>query len=358
MKRIMLLVLALVMSAICMTAQIYEAEIQSFGNYDMEGKKFYVISANPNISNKDLEFLDYKDYITQCLILKKAILCENSDSADVCVLFDYGVVDKSYMANVAIPIWGITGSTAVTTTSSYVGRYGSFTSSTNVSTLTTGVKGILNLNKKVEEYCRAINLYAYDNKDRSGDPVMLWKTNIKSEGESRDLQKVIPYLSYLALPYMGNQTNRIVRSNVNEDKVDVYFIKNKYYVADNIYFVQPVKEESGLPVHVHSVVVDKECCKVDLKAKCVPGLFSVPRITNRTYLVHDNKKYPIQVVLRTGKSVENFLNATITLDYTDKNYIQLHFPVELQEGDTFDIISYKNKKETKVCLHFKDIEVK
>jgi hypothetical protein len=356
MKKV-LLVLALVMTmaANARGADIYEAEIQSFGNYDMEGKKFYVISANPNISNKDLEFLDYKDYITQCLILKKAILCENSDSADVCVLFDYGVVDKSYVANVAIPIWGITGSTSVTTTSSYVGRYGSFLSSTTVSSATTGVTGIVNMNKNVEEYCRAINLYAYDNKDRSGDPVMLWKTNILSKGESRDLQQVIPYIAYLALPYIGFQANRIVRSTINTDKVDVYFIKKKYYIADNIYSVQAIKEASGLPIHVRYVILDKESCKVDLEANCVPGLFSVPKITNRTYLVHNNKKYPIQAVLRPAKSVDNLLNETITLDYTDKNYIQLHFPVELQEGDTFDIISYKNKKETKVYLHFKDI---
>ena len=50
MKKI-LLVIALVMAvaANARGADIYEAEIQSFGNYDMEGKKFYVISANPNI---------------------------------------------------------------------------------------------------------------------------------------------------------------------------------------------------------------------------------------------------------------------------------------------------------------------
>jgi hypothetical protein len=358
MKKI-LLVLALVMAvaANARGADIYEAEIQSFGNYDMEGKKFYVISANPNISNKDLEFLDYKDYITQCLILKKAILCENSDSADVCVLFDYGVVDKSYAANVAIPIWGVTGSSSVTTTSSYVGRYGSFLSSTTVSSSTKGVTGIVNINKNVEEYCRAINLYAYDNKDRSGDPVMLWKTNILSKGASRDLQEVIPYISYLALPYMGVQTNRIVCRTINADKVDVYFIKKKYYIADNIYSVQAIKEASGLPIHVRYVVLDKESCKVDLEAKYVQGLFSVPKITYRTYLIYKNEKYPIQAVFRPTKSVDNLLNETITLDYTANNFLQLEFPVTLQKGDTFDIVSYKNKKETKVYLHFKDIVV-
>ena len=65
MKKV-LLVLALVMGAVAnaYSRDIYESEVQSFGNYNMEGKTFYVISANPNVSNKDLEFIDYKDYIT------------------------------------------------------------------------------------------------------------------------------------------------------------------------------------------------------------------------------------------------------------------------------------------------------
>ena len=304
MKKI-LLVLALVMAvaANARGADIYEAEIQSFGNYDMEGKKFYVISANPNISNKDLEFLDYKDYITQCLILKKAILCENSDSADVCVLFDYGVVDKSYAANVAIPIWGVTGSSSVTTTSSYVGRYGSFLSSTTVSSSTKGVTGIVNINKNVEEYCRAINLYAYDNKDRSGDPVMLWKTNILSKGESRDLQEVIPYIAYSGIQYMGKQSNGIKHRTVNHDNVNTYFIKNKYYITDNFYLVHSNKEEHDLPIEILSIFQDTECCRINIKAKYVQGYFSYPKFKYQTYLVYKNIKHPIQAVYKPTTTI-------------------------------------------------------
>jgi hypothetical protein len=358
MKKI-LLVLALVMAvaANARGADIYEAEIQSFGNYDMEGKKFYVISANPNISNKDLEFMDYKDYITQCLILKKAILCENSDSADVCVLFDYGVVDKSYAANVAIPIWGVTGSSSVTTTSSYVGRYGSFLSSTTVSSSTKGVTGIVNINKNVEEYCRAINLYAYDNKDRSGDPVMLWKTNILSKGESRDLQEVIPYIAYSGIQYMGKQSNGIKHRTVNHDNVNTYFIKNKYYITDNLYLVHSNKEEHDLPMEILSIFQDTEYCRINIKAKYVQGYFSYPKFKYQTYLVYKNIKHPIQAVYRPTKSHYNYLNESMTLDITNNNLIQMQFPVNLQKGDTFDIISYYNKKETRVYVHFKDIVV-
>jgi hypothetical protein len=356
-KILVLMALVMAMAANAHGADIYEAEIQSFGNYDMAGKTFYVISANPNVSNNDLEFLDYKDYITQCLILKKAILCENSDSADVCVLFDYGVVDKSYVANTAIPIWGVTGSTSVATTSSYIGRGGAFLSSVTTNSISTGVNGVLNVNKNVEKYRRVINLYAYDNKDRSGDPVMLWKTNIISEGENRDLQKVIPYIVYTAIPYMGKQSNRIVRGAVNSDKVDVYFIKNKYYIADHIYLLQPKKEENGLPINVQSVVINEECCKVNFWANYILGYFSDPKFAYQTYLVCMNEKYPIEAVLMPTKSSRNLLNEKIILDSSDKHFLQFIFPVKLQKGDTFDIISYKNKKETKVYLHFKDIVV-
>ena len=336
MKKI-LFALALMMGAICVMGQdVYESEIQSFGDYDMKGKTFYVISANPNISNNDLEFLDYKDYITQCLILKGAILCENSDSADVCVLFDYGVVDKSYVANVAIPVWGII------TTSRYIN---------------TIVTGVLNTKENIKDYRRVINLYAYDNKNRTSDPVMLWKTNIASSGISRDLQEVIPYIAYSGIQYMGKQSNGIKHRTVNHDNVNTYFIKNKYYITDNLYLVHSNKEEHDLPIEILSIFQDTEYCRINIKAKYVQGYFSYPKFKYQTYLVYKNIKHPIQAVYKPTKSHYNYLNESMTLDITNNNLIQMQFPVNLQKGDIFDIISYYNKKETKVYLHFKDIVV-
>ena len=364
----MLFVLALVMSAVtnAYSRDIYESEIQSFGNYNMEGKTFYVISANPDVSNKDLEFLDYKDYITQCLILKNAIPCENSDSADVCILFDYGVADKSYVANVAIPIWGRTGSTVITTTSRYIVGGGVFQSSSVTSSINTGVTGILNRNEKIQEYRRVINLYAYDNKDRTSDPVMLWKTNISSSGSSRDLQEVLPYIAHTAIPYMGQQTNGIKTLQVSPYNIKVFLIRNKYYLKKGLSLASEVKDDN-LPLTAHSILQDEWSTTINIMAR---GVFLCPkyeRLTyfvckfdRRTYLVCNNQKYPIIRLYapcdETYPDNPDLLGRRLVFHPGD-NLIQMKFHTLLQKGDTFDIISYKNAKETKVLMHLKNIVV-
>ena len=362
MKKI-LLMLALVMGAVtyAYSRDIYESEIQSFGNYNMEGKTFYVISANPNVSNKDLEFQEYKDYITQCLMIKKAIPCENSDSADVCILFDYGVVDKSYVANVPIPIWGITGSKVISTTSRYIGGGGVLQSSTVTSSINTGVTGILNQKENIQDYRRVINLYAYDNKDRTSDPVMLWKTNISSSGSSRDLQEVLPYIAHSAIPYMGQRTNGIKTFQVSPYKLEVFLIRNKYYLERGLSLASKVKEENDLPLIVHSISQDECSTTINIMARNTIGIFSYPKFKSQTYLVCNNQKYPIVELYapcnENYPSNPNLLDQGFVLSQGD-NLIQMRFHTPLQKGDTFDIISYKNKKETKVYVHFKNIVVK
>ena len=335
MKKV-LFVLALVMGAVAnaFSRDIYESEVQSFGNYNMVGKTFYVISADPKVSNKDLEFQDYKDYITQCLILKGAILCENLDSADVCVLFDYGVVDKSYVANVAIPIWGIT------ITSRYIN---------------TIVTGVLNSKEDIQDYRRVINLYAYDNKDRTSDPVMLWKTNIARSGISRDLQEVLPYIAHAAIPYMGKQTNGIKTQTISSCKIEVSLIREKYYLEKGLSLVSTVKETNGLPLEVHSISQDEWSTSINIIAKKMIGAFSFPTFKRQTYLVCNGQKYPI-IGLYNPCDGENLLGQGFELNHGD-NWLLMKFHTLLQKGDTFDIISYKNTKETKVYVHFKDIVV-
>ena len=341
MKKV-LLVLALVMGAVAnaFSRDIYESEVQSFGNYNMVGKTFYVISADPKVSNKDLEFQDYKDYITQCLILKGAILCENSDSADVCVLFDYGVVDKSYVANVAIPIWGIT------TTSRYIN---------------TIVTGVLNSKEDIQDYRRVINLYAYDNKDRTSDPIMLWKTNISSFGSSRDMQEVLPYIAHAAIPYMGKQSNGIKIFQISAYKIEAFLIRNKYYLEGGPSLASKVKEENDLPLTVHSILQNDWSTTINIMARNKSGIFSYPKFKSQTYLVCNNQKYPI-IGLYTPCNENypgnpNLLDQGFVLNQGD-NLIQMKFHTLLQKGDTFDIISYKNMRETKVYVHFKNLVVK
>ena len=359
MKKILFLLTAMIAVVSNVQSAVYTSEIQSFGNYCMDGKTFYVISGNPNVSNKDLEFLEYKDFVTQCMLLKNGILCENSDSADVCILLDYGIVDKSYVASRSVPVWGITGTSLVTTTCRYISAAGTSLTSTAVSSV--GISATLNYPVEVPRYRRVLNLYAYDNKEKQEEPIMIWKTNILSEGISRNLLEVMPYMVYTGIHYMGKQTNSIKRGTISEYDMDVFFIRNKYHLRDDVHFVQPaVSNVTDLPIAVHSVVCDEKSTTVNLIARYVPDKLTYPKFREQTYIVYKGVKYPIHAVylpLTESKyKNRNYLNKGFVLEH-DYNLIQLLFPIQLQKGDTFDIISYANKKESKLFVQFNNIVV-
>ena len=73
-----------------------------------------------------------------------------------------------------------------------------------------------------------------------------------------------------------------------------------------------------------------------------------------------NQKYPI--IGLYAPCDETYPNNPDLLDrrivfHPGDNLIQMKFHTLLQKGDTFDIISYKNAKETKVLMHLKNIVV-
>ena len=58
--------------------------------------------------------------------------------------------------------------------------------------------------------------------------------------------------------------------------------------------------------------------------------------------------YPIiAVYLPCETGYWNHLESNISLQPSQTKLIQLVFPIKLEKGDTFDIVSYSNKKETK-----------
>lgn len=297
----------------------YEVEVSSFGDYDMSGKTFYIMSGNKDVSNKDLEFLSYKDIVDQLLIRKKAILSYNQDSADVCVLMDYEIIDKSYV--------------------------------------TTQGQSIIYSYKK-PEYRRVLNLYAYDNKDRSGEPVVLWKVNAASDGHVNDLQIVLPYLVEATMQYVGVNSNVKKRCWVLESETEVYLMKNRYYINDNIIKFNPnIIEKASKPISVHSVVLEEEMTHVNLLATYHHRMLTVPKFKTTTYVVYKGQKYPvIAVYLPTQMGYSNYINKNIYMANA-KVFIQLVFPVKMNKGDSFDLISYSNKKETKEFVRYENIHI-
>ena len=76
----------------------FSTSVISFGNYNLTGKTFYVVSGNPDIKDNDIEFQYYADIIKQILIRNKATPTNDYINADMVVLLDYSIADASYQA--------------------------------------------------------------------------------------------------------------------------------------------------------------------------------------------------------------------------------------------------------------------
>lgn len=201
----------------------HDISINSYGNYNVDGKTFYIESGDENIASTDLEFREYADYVAISLDLQGAQQTSNKRDADLCILINYNISDESYIETVPIPMWGQTGVSSVTTTTqSSRENYGSVyregnnthrasggnktTSTTTEVNPTYGITGFTNIDKKITQYCRSLNIYAFDNKEIEADPLMLWKTNLLSYGESNDLRRILPYMAYAAWGEMGKSS--------------------------------------------------------------------------------------------------------------------------------------------------------
>ncbi|KAA6303677.1 MAG: hypothetical protein EZS26_000228 [Candidatus Ordinivivax streblomastigis] len=209
---------------------IYHASLNSFGDYNVTGKTFYIESGDNNISSNDVEFREYGKYIAESLKLSGATETDDKTKADMCVLVNYSISDESYVETVPLPVWGRTGISSISTTSNTTGSvygsalkignsvYGSAyaNSTTNTTTNVTpsyGITGYTSVDRRVNRFRRVLNIYAYDNKQPS-TPIMLWKTNLISDGNSSDLREIVPVMAYFAWGEMGKSSGQAKKKSI------------------------------------------------------------------------------------------------------------------------------------------------
>jgi hypothetical protein len=224
----------------------YTTEIDSYGDYNLKGKKFFVEPGMKDVSENDLQFKEFKSIISKSFIRKEAIETQLRTEADIVVLLQYGISDpQTYQENIPVPIWGRTGISSSTTTTNtrsntygnaYLSAYssggtttgnvyGSATTNKNTTSSTQynysyGVTGVANRTVTRTEYFRFCNVYAYDNNTQSDE--MLWKTSISSSGSSGDLRVVLPYLVFTGMDFYGiNTGKKISLSTANNNSVDL-----------------------------------------------------------------------------------------------------------------------------------------
>jgi hypothetical protein len=288
----------------------YYISVTSFGNYNLNGKTFYIESGDNNISSYDVEFKEYADYIEKSLISAGAIKYYDKKKADMCIILTYGISDESYIESVPIPIWGQTGISSISSTSNTTGSaygsatrignsvYGSIQGNTTTNTTTIvnpsyGITGYRNVNRKVTVYRRFLNVYAYDNTNKN-ETIMLWKTNIISDGYSSDLRKVIPVMSYAAISYFGNSSGETKNHYIFEDNEDFINWKEGTLPNPNVVEYPKFMSTNVDPemIVIKKIIKTNNETIIDFVAYNT-GTYGWFRISPNTYIECEQKKYKI-----------------------------------------------------------------
>lgn len=156
--------------------------IESWGEYDMDGRSFAIATMFEDVDESDLEYEQYVSQLASLLTFEGAHWAENRDSAEVLILLGYGVNDAS-----ARPYHSVSWA-------GYSGRLSSATISADA------------------EYMNYVYLQAYTR--GTVKPKMVWKTDMRSDGSWDHTTPVFPIMIYAARDYMGKPTRPIL---VNEN---------------------------------------------------------------------------------------------------------------------------------------------
>ena len=313
------------------TGKQYVVSLNTYGKCDFEGKTYYIESGDENISSNDLEFKEFAGYLKEDLKIKGAQETTDKDSADLCILMNYCIADKSYQETIPVPEFGRTSIASSETKgnkTTYNYNYG-----------TTGYHYVQN---NVSKFLRIVNIYVYDNKTLDSEPVMLMKTNLESEGSSSDLRKVIPYILFagqIGLAYNGNEkkTYRVAEdgyqfkdwkqgkyTSPNYKKLDL--IEVTYYTDSN---------HSGSIIIEHIEKLGNETLIGLLKGGCMTY-----KIPTELYLCVNGKETRVSYA-------DNYSLGQITLKECGCRFITLHFPIGIKEGVTsVELKEYTNKSHT------------
>lgn len=369
-KNIVVVLVTLLMASCVNTTYLsngskYVVSVNSWGNYDLKGKTFYIESGNERVLSTDLEFREYSDYLAEDLRLEGAIITTDKKNADMCILMNYSIADESYTETIPVPIYGRTGISSINTTSGTRGSaYGSayslggFTlgsisgnSTTNTQTnvkYNYGVTGYHNVDRRVTQFARVVNVYAFDNKNTSSEPIMLWKTNLYSLGSSSDFRKVMPYIMYIGWEGLGNNTGGWNEYIVYEN--DYIFKCWKQKVLSNPYLtIAPEYEYTNASSQFKICFVEK------LQNETIIGLrktgCSQYKISPYTYIQYNGERVRVSYA-------DNYELGSKIKQECGTRYFRLHFPVNLDDVKSFDFVEYKTAKEKDFDLRWRGIKTK
>ena len=294
--------------------------VNTYSTYDFNGKHFYVIPATSDISPKDAEFKEYANYVKAILRTAGAVEAEDPATAEVCILFDYLITDESYVETVPVPIRDVVGK-VLTINHSQDHQHAS-ASVENVY----GTVGYTDKDVQVNRFRRIVNIYAYDNLDYEGDPDMLWKCNVVSEGSRNDLHYVLPGMLYCLIDQVGGRGNKEYTLNDEAEwgGYKAFQAAMKYYEGASFPF-QAVEENT----RINYIVLHNNTLTVTVRQRG-PGKRVIAK---NSFLRCDGVEYPIAAVEHAK------LGGTNRFSKEEIAFYQLVFQNVPSDIKVFDIVS-------------------
>lgn len=144
------------------------------------------------ISADDLEFIEVARCVENALSRKGYVRTSSADRADILVRLGYGIGDPQVTSETV----------AISQGYSYSVGWMWFNTPARTQTINTRM------------YMRNLILEAYDLKDPNRKS-QLWKTTIKSEGTTPDLNRVIAYMLAASSEHLGSSTGMQIDLKIN-----------------------------------------------------------------------------------------------------------------------------------------------
>ncbi len=217
----LLVALPVILTTGCSTGYYIVVDSINSGE-QIENKKYIIAAGNENIERNDLQFREYSAILAEALDDKgyKQLDPDNRKKADLIIFLSYGVGDpEKHTYSYSEPVWGQTGSTERT----YADIYEEDGETVIYSYTDVDPEyGITGYETKTQEYVTyekfvVIDAYSTREKNRKGKMKHIWKTTAYTQGRSKKLRKLFPYLIAAASKYLGGNTGHEIDVIVTED---------------------------------------------------------------------------------------------------------------------------------------------
>lgn len=207
----------------------YAFEVDSIATGELNtGESFVIVSANPDIRENDLRFIEAANYIRLAMEGMGCFQAPSAASADMIIELDFFLGEprdsltvrphpETYWTpgrhySVEVPVRNKEGRIIGYSRKVYhepSQQYTHWEDRVETTTL----------------FEKSLTLTAYDNRLGAAvkDPVQLWSVTVVNTDPSNDLRHYLPFMAAAALPYIGFDTGRKTVVVVSEEDLEVAF---------------------------------------------------------------------------------------------------------------------------------------